>query len=215
MRAKREGTGLGGGRPDYRLSTRSSSTGSSLLSDNSRSEPLSSCSPSEASRPPPLPGLGHNRNIAGGTDAHRSGCFQADGVVDFNAGAHFARSQPELRAGPRSKGGVGTDAEDTAAPDAGFRGTPQTHVSEGNENSVHLGREEEDSLWSSYDSDKKKSTTALNAVSVAVFTFSRVFVSSRRLSSLSLSLRCCQMSCLILTIPVLWPIYLALNRESS
>ncbi|XP_028984991.1 uncharacterized protein LOC114843006 isoform X2 [Betta splendens] len=166
VRAKREGAGPGRGRQDYRdahrLSIRSSSTGSSLLSDNSRSEPLSSCSASEPSKPPPLPAFGRHRGATG--DAWDGACPQAGGACDFdfNVGAHFTHSQPELRAGWRSKG-----AEDAAALDAAFHGAsgceaPQEHVSEGKD--VHLGTKE-DSLWSepSSGSDKKKNTTALSA----------------------------------------------------
>uniref|UniRef100_A0A3B4G0F8 Protein SOGA3-like n=1 Tax=Pundamilia nyererei TaxID=303518 RepID=A0A3B4G0F8_9CICH len=70
VRTKRAGPGLDSGRPDvhsdavHRLSIRSTSTGSSLLSDNSHSEPLSSSSQSEPNRHPSLPGLYHNRSIS-------------------------------------------------------------------------------------------------------------------------------------------------------
>lgn len=187
MRAKREGTGLGSGRPDYKdvvhgLSIRSSSTGSSLLTDNSRSEPLSSCSHSEPNRLPPLPGFGHNRNISGDgcdcTEGHTSTCFQADSVCDFNVAAPFTQndhSQPELQDELRSRGTDGKEAVDTTVFDAVFHGTSgcgalQKNVSHGNENSVHVGAKE-DHLGSelSYGSNKKKNTTALNAVSVNYF----------------------------------------------
>lgn len=183
MRAKREGTGLGSGRQEYedavlRLSIRSSSTGSSLLSDNSRSELLSSCSHSEPNRLPPLPDFGHNRNNSGdgcdGTDGDQSTCFQADSVCEFNVAAQFTHndySQPEVRGELRSRGTDGKDAEDTTVFDAVFHGAPvcgalQENISKGKEKCVHVGAKE-DPLWSelSYGSDKKN-TTALNAVSV-------------------------------------------------
>ncbi|XP_026228724.1 uncharacterized protein LOC113170723 isoform X2 [Anabas testudineus] len=177
VRSKREGTGLGGGGQDYehavhRLSIRTSSTDSSF-SDNSRSEPLSSSSHSEANRGAPLPGFGHNRNISrDGTDDHQSTCFQADSVCEFNVDNQFTQndySQPEVRHELRSGGTDGKEPEDAAVFNASFHGAPgcgglQKHVSEGNEKSVHVGAKE-DSLWSelNYGSDKKKNTTALNA----------------------------------------------------
>uniref|UniRef100_A0A3Q3BGI3 SOGA 1/2-like coiled-coil domain-containing protein n=1 Tax=Kryptolebias marmoratus TaxID=37003 RepID=A0A3Q3BGI3_KRYMA len=65
VRANRQGAGLDSRKQDdnavNRLSMRSTSTGSSLLSDNSRSELLSSSTQSEPTRNPPSPGFGHNR----------------------------------------------------------------------------------------------------------------------------------------------------------
>ncbi|KAF3691657.1 Microtubule cross-linking factor 1 [Channa argus] len=181
VRAKREGSGLDGGRQDhedviYRLSIHSSSTGSSLLSDNSHFEPLSSCSHSELNRHPPLPSLGHKRNISGGlcgsTDGHQCTCFHTDNVCGFNIGAQFPKkniSQPELGGQLRSTAtGVKKDV-DTPEFDAFFPGAPgngmlEKFVSKGNENSVHVSAKESP-LWAElgYCSDKTKKTTALNA----------------------------------------------------
>ncbi|XP_071325650.1 microtubule cross-linking factor 2-like isoform X2 [Trachinotus anak] len=161
VRAKREGTGLDSGTQDdddvvHRLSTRCTSTGSSLLSDNSRSEPLSSSSHSEPSRQPPLPGFGHNRNMSGGScsggDSHQPTCpemrsratWQQDSVDD-------------------SKDAVDTTELDAIFQDGAGSRMPQKSASEGNENNVHV-RPQESPVWSelSYGSDKKN-TTALNA----------------------------------------------------
>ncbi|XP_035528289.1 protein SOGA3a isoform X1 [Morone saxatilis] len=186
VRAKREGTGPDSGRQDisdvvHRLSIRSTSTGSSLLSENSRSEPLSSSSQSEPIRHSPLPGFGRSRNISGrgcvSTDCHHSACFQADSPCEFNAGGRFTQndhSQPELVDELISRGTWQQDtvsdsreAADTAELDAFFHGasgTPQKNVSQDNEKNVHVSSRESP-LWSeqSYSSDKKKNTTALNA----------------------------------------------------
>lgn len=192
MRAKREGTGLDRGRQDdgdavHRLSIHSTSTGSSLLSDNSRSEPHSSSSQSEPIRHSPLPGFGRSRNISGsglvGTDSHHSSCFQADSLCELNVGDQFSQSdhsQPELVDELRPRGTWQQDsasdskeAVDTTELDAIFHGAlgcgvPQKNVSKDDERNVHVSPRESP-LWSelSYGSDKKKNTTALNAVSVS------------------------------------------------
>ncbi|XP_019112389.2 protein SOGA3a isoform X2 [Larimichthys crocea] len=186
VRAKREGTGLDGRRQDnddaaYRLSIRSISTGSSLLSDNSRSEPLSSSSQSEPVRHSPLPGFGHKRNISGcvGTDSHHSTCFQADSFCEYNIGGQITQndvSQPEPVDEFKSRGtweqDAVTDIEeavDTTELDAIFHGAPghwvpQKNVSKDDEKNVHVSPQESP-RWSerSCGSDKKKNTTALNA----------------------------------------------------
>ncbi|GAA6229092.1 uncharacterized protein KIAA0408-like isoform X1 [Lates japonicus] len=174
VRAKREGTGLDSGRQDdedvvHRLSIRSTSTGSSLLSDNTRSEPLSSSSQSEPNRQPLAPGFGHNRNISGGG---YSICeFIADG--QFSQNNH---SQSALVDELRSRGTWQQDsvddskgAVDTTELDVIFHGAPgygmsQRNVSKGNENNAHVGPQESP-VWAEliYGSDKKKNTTALNA----------------------------------------------------
>lgn len=187
MRAKREGTRLDCGRQDdddvvQRLSIRSTSTGSSQLSDNSRSEPLSSgsSSQSEPIRHSPLPGFGRSRNISGsgrvGTESHHSSCFQADSLCELNVGGQFSQgdhSQPDLVDELRSRGTWQQDsitdskgAVDTTELDA-IHGAPGCGVSQKNVSKDESPRESP--LWSelSYGSDKKKNTTALNAVSVS------------------------------------------------
>lgn len=182
VRAKREGTGLDSGRQYnddavHRLSVRRTSTGSSLLSDNSHSEPLSSSSQSEPSRQPALPGFGHNRNITVGGD--QPTCFPAaDSHCEFNADGQFTKKdhsqQPvlvELRSRctwEQDSVDYGREAVDTTELDAIFQGAPgcglpQKSASKGNENNVHV-RPQESPVWSelSYGSDKKN-TTALNA----------------------------------------------------
>uniref|UniRef100_UPI0037E8FB8F protein SOGA3a isoform X2 n=1 Tax=Semicossyphus pulcher TaxID=241346 RepID=UPI0037E8FB8F len=188
VRVKREGTGLISGRQDHddiihRLSIRSTSTGSSLLSDISRSEPLSSSSQSETIRHSPSPGFGRSRNISGsgcsGTESQRSACFNADGLFEFNVGGQFTQSdpsQPELLEELRARGTWQKDsvtesqeAVDTTELGAIFHAAPagavsQRHVSKDPENNVNA-RPQESPLWAelSYGSDKKKNTTALNA----------------------------------------------------
>ncbi|KAK2844268.1 hypothetical protein Q5P01_010927 [Channa striata] len=180
VRSKRQGSGLAGGRQGdedavRRLSIHSCSTGSSLLSDNSRSEPLSSCSHSEPDRHPPLPSLGHKKNISGGLCGSTNGLrstVQADNVCGFNVAAQFPPkyySQPELGGQSRSTGTGVKEAVDTSESDADFPGAPgngmlEKFVSKGNENSVHVGSKESP-LWEElgYSSNKKKKATALNA----------------------------------------------------
>ncbi|XP_059195291.1 protein SOGA3a [Centropristis striata] len=156
----------------HRLSVRSTSTGSSLLSDN---EPLSSSSQSLQIRHPPSPGFCGNRNISG-IDGHHSTCFQEDSLCDFDAGGQF--TQPELVDALRSRGTWQQDsltdskeAVDTIDLDAMFHkalgcGVLQKNVSniQSNEDNVHVSPEESP-LWAeqSYSTDKKKNTTALNA----------------------------------------------------
>ncbi|XP_037640956.1 uncharacterized protein LOC119497144 isoform X2 [Sebastes umbrosus] len=177
VRTKRGGTGLDGGQQDaddilHRLSIRSTSTGSSLLSDN---ELLSSSSQSEPIRHPPSSGFGRKRNISGsdcvGRDDHHSTCFQADSLRQFDVGGRFSQndhSQPDPVDELGSRGtwqqDSVTDSEgavDTIELDAMFHGAPQKN---GNESNAHV-RPEESPLWAelSYGSVRKKNTTALNA----------------------------------------------------
>uniref|UniRef100_A0A8D2ZZY5 MTCL family member 3a n=1 Tax=Scophthalmus maximus TaxID=52904 RepID=A0A8D2ZZY5_SCOMX len=188
VRTKRGGTRLDSGRQDdddvmHRLSIRSTSTGSSLLSDNSRSEPLSSSSQSEPHRRRSLPGFGHNRNISGGGSVGREVLqhtwFQADSLCEFNTGGQSTRndhSQPELVAELRSRGiwqqdsvDDQKDAADTRELAAIFHGAPgcglpQKDAYSWNENDVRVGPQESP-VWAelSCGSEKKKNTTALNA----------------------------------------------------
>ncbi|XP_029307104.1 uncharacterized protein LOC115021095 isoform X2 [Cottoperca gobio] len=178
---KREEIGLDSGRQHnddvlHRLSIRSTSAGSSLLSDN---EPLSSSSQSEPIRHQPLPGFGGNRNFSDcvGRDGHHSTCFQADSMYEYDVGGQFTQidhSQPEpvdeLR-GTWQQDSVtdGNEAVDIMKLDALFHGAPgcampQKNVSNGNESNVPVSPEES-LLWAelSYGSEKKKNTTALNA----------------------------------------------------
>ncbi|XP_034410189.1 protein SOGA3a [Cyclopterus lumpus] len=175
VRVKREVKG-GGRRGDnddvHALSIRSTSTGSSLLSDN---EPLSSSSSggsqSEPTRHPPLPGLGHNRDI-GGREAHHSSCFQAGSLCGYDNGGRFTQSDhlkhgPVDELSPRGTWRLDSDGEeaaDTIELDATFDGAPQENVSNTHGTNIHVPPEERP-LWAelSYGSDKKKNTTALNA----------------------------------------------------
>ncbi|KAM4633448.1 protein SOGA3a isoform 2-T2 [Polymixia lowei] len=186
VRAKREGTRLQTGadigtQDDddivLRLSLHSTSTGSSLLSDQSRSEPLSSSSQSEPPKHPPFPGFYRRSNISGGCGGSRnsqdSPCFQDNTSSEPNAGGHFAqsdRAEPEqvdeLSRGDPWQPEPGVDsreAVDTAELEAVLQGAPQrnTDTSKGNVRNVHVGLQEMIEL--SYGSDKKKNITALNA----------------------------------------------------
>lgn len=174
VRAKREGTGLDSGRQDgdnvaNRFSIRSTSTGSSLLSSSSQSEPI---------RHSPLPTFGRNLNISGSgcvdTDVYHSSCLQADSLCEFKAGSQFTQpdhSQPELVEALRSTGSWQQDsvtdrkeAVDTTELDAIVHGPPGCGVSEQNEKTVPVSPGESPfRSEQSYGSDKKKNTTALNA----------------------------------------------------
>ncbi|KAM3614879.1 uncharacterized protein V6R79_020233 [Siganus canaliculatus] len=182
VRAKREGTGLDCRMQDtndvvHRLSIRSTSTGSSLLSDNSRSDPLSSSSHSEPIRHSPLPGFCRDRTV---TERHQSTSLQEDSVCEYNnPSGQFTQddlSLLELVDELKSRGSWQQDAVtnsnntvDTTELDAIFHGdaecvAPQTNVSKENERNVRVSRQESP-LWSelSYSSDRKKNSIALNA----------------------------------------------------
>nr|XP_020452251.1 uncharacterized protein KIAA0408 homolog isoform X2 [Monopterus albus] len=176
VRANREGTGLDSGRQVddnvvHRLSIHSTSSGSSLLSENSHSVLLSSSSQSEPKRHPPLPGFGHNRNISGGgccggSDGHQSNCFQADSlcghsrpemVDELRIGGTWQQVTDSKETGPTTE----LEAIFHGAPGCGV---PQTNRSKRNEKSVEVGPQESPLCAElSYGSDKKKNTTALNA----------------------------------------------------
>ncbi|CAN9513920.1 unnamed protein product [Ophioblennius macclurei] len=183
VRVKRGGTVLDSGRQDddddvtNRLSTRSISTGSSLLSDTSRSEPLlRSCSPSEPNIHQSLFGLGHKSNVSGdgSKGGHHPACFKVESLCEFGAGSPFsdhsqAEHEDDLRSrDPWQKDSAADTVEvvDTAALEALFCGTPGCGASPDSDanTSVHV-TPQESSLWTtlSYSSDKKKNTTALNA----------------------------------------------------
>lgn len=181
VRSNRRGPGLDSRKQDdnaaNRLSIRSTSTGSSLLSDNSRSELLSSSTQSEPTRNPPSPGFGHSRNIT-----QPSTCSQVDSPCGFSVGAQFGHSdrlQPELVDEFRSRETWQQDSEannkkgvDTTELEAFYCGVTQEYSSKGSEKGVPVSPQES-AFWKrlSYGSDKKKNTTALNAVSVLDFCF--------------------------------------------
>lgn len=159
-----------------RLSIRSTSTGSSLLSDNSRSELLSSSTQSEPTRSPPSPGFGHSRNIT-----HPSTCSRADSPCGLSVSGQFGhggRLQHELVDEFRSRE---TWQQDSDANNTKGVGTTELEAlncgvtqeySKGSDNGVPVSPQES-AFWTrlSYGSDKKKNTTALNAVSVLNFCF--------------------------------------------
>lgn len=178
MKAKREGTGLGSRRQNYddvaqRLSIRSTSTDSEpLCSSSSLSEPI---------KHSPLPGLAHNSDLSGDVGTNHSHCFQGDCLCDYiTAGGQLTQkdhSQHELVDELSSRGTwqhhsvtESKEAAHTTELEAIFNGplgsgVPQTNVSKGSEENVHASPRESP-LWSelSYGSNKKKNTTALNAV---------------------------------------------------
>ncbi|KAF7655394.1 hypothetical protein LDENG_00056770 [Lucifuga dentata] len=184
VRVKREGIRLDGGRQDndddmLHLSTHSTSTGSSLLSDHSGSEPLSNSSQSDPNRHQPLPGFDHNSNISDGECGVRgyqhSTYSQGNSLGDPNVGGQFAQDdhlQPELVDELRSrnlwqKDSKATDSKevmDMAELEAFFQGASGRGGLQRND-SVSKENEKESPVWTelSYCSDKKKNNTALNA----------------------------------------------------
>lgn len=151
VRAKREGTRSNFRRQDeyenelaQRLSVHSCSTSSSLLSEASRSEQLSSgsSSRSEALRPSPLPCFGRWGSTGSPGEAKSRGSFDGD------------------------KRAVDTSELDAFCPEAPARGATPTSVSRDGERKVHAGPRESPA-WSelSHGTHKKKNATALNAVS--------------------------------------------------
>nr|XP_057909414.1 protein SOGA3a [Doryrhamphus excisus] len=164
VRAKRQGTGLAGGRrgegEEHHLSVCSLSTGSSVLSDIS--QPLCSCSQSQ-----PLPGYGRCNIINGG----RGEIHSTTSLCELSAGDPFARNDPGPLPESRSQDSVlhRKEAVDTSELEAVVIkalgcGTAPENVSNGNEKNVHHNLQESPvSAEMSYASEKKKSTTALNA----------------------------------------------------
>ncbi|KAM9723813.1 uncharacterized protein KIAA0408-like isoform 1-T1 [Menidia menidia] len=181
VRTKRGGTGRDSRQQDdeavRRLSMRSTSTGSSLLSDNSHSELLSSSTQSETTRHPASPDFDHNTNIRddnafGITDSRHPTCFQADNLCGFNVGVQFSQSKlvEEFKGtwqqGPvtDNKKAVDTTELDAVNLQASGCGVQQEYASKGTEKHVSVSPQEGDLLAGlSYGSDKKKNTTALNA----------------------------------------------------
>ncbi|XP_061919483.1 uncharacterized protein KIAA0408-like isoform X1 [Entelurus aequoreus] len=168
VRAKREETELAGGRrgeeEEHHLSVNSLSTGSSVLSDIS--QPHSSCSQSE-----PLPGFSHYNIISGGESAiYSTTCCQVDRLCELNASGQFARNEdavPELKS--RDSLLNRKEAVDTSELEAIVLKSPECgrapkNVSIGNANNVDHSLQASSVLAEMcYTSEKKKSTTALNA----------------------------------------------------
>lgn len=173
VRAKREGTSRRQNHDGVNsLSIRSTSTGSSLLTDNSRSEPSTSSSRSGTARITSLPGCAHSGKVGGvdgNVDSHLT-CFQEDPII--KAGGQKEPSQHELI--ELSSRDIWQHLSVTKTTDPGdiLHGTPGYGVdltigssnSEGND----IDGLRQSSPWSerSYGSEKKRNTTALNAVSV-------------------------------------------------
>lgn len=168
MRAKREGTGRRQN-PDAvnRLSVRSTSSGSSSLSDNSQSEPSSGSSRSGTARTTPLPGFAHGRSGEGQLTS-----FREDPLCKYiTAGGQKDHSQHELHESSSSDTWQHLSAIKTtqlgdilyAAPGYSTDLTIGSSTSEGNDPD---GPRQSSPLSSpSYGSEKKRNTTALNAVS--------------------------------------------------
>lgn len=186
VRAKREGTRLDGRMQnndvENGLSVPSTSTGSSLHSDNSRSDPTGSSSQSEPVRFSSLPGFVQSRNISGLVDTvgHHSPCFLGDSLFEqSNAGSQFTLTehpQHKVMDGSSSRGTWQQHTDNKEALDATEHGaifqgsaghsTPQTTAGNDSEENVIL---RESPLWSesSCGSEKNRNMTALNAVSVS------------------------------------------------
>ncbi|XP_024123007.1 protein SOGA3a isoform X3 [Oryzias melastigma] len=165
----------------HRLSMRSTSTGSSLLSDNSRSDLFTSSTQSEPIRSAPSPGFGPDRSVAdnntlGITDDRQSHCFQSDRLSGLhlnelrNNDSLNLELQEQLRcSGPWQQESVSENKEavDTTELDAfclGVPGCEESHDSESSSKGVDDGLHGNAASGRLiYHSDKKKNTTALNA----------------------------------------------------
>lgn len=174
VRAKREGSSWRQNQVgENSLTIGSTSTGSSSLTDNSRSEPSSSSSSrSGTARITSLPGFAHSGEV-GGVDArgHRHlTCFQEDPII--KAGGQKDQSQHELielssrDTWEHLSVSKTTDPQDISpgTPGYGVDLTPGSSTSGGNDTDGLR----QSSPWSeaSCGSEKKRNTTALNAVSI-------------------------------------------------
>lgn len=164
VRAKREGTGMDI-RKHYEDSTAHRlSTGSSLLSDNSRSEPLSSSSQSEQ-RSALYTGFGSNNKLNQDSESLHSAAFNFD-THDHVQTAYEEElmSSRNWRQDPASQR---RDVIDTEELD----GILQLHrcaesiktAAKENENVLQKPRENPSWTELNYGSEKKRNTTALNA----------------------------------------------------
>lgn len=173
VRAKREGTSRRQNHDAVNsLSIRSTSSSSSSLTDNPRSEPSSSSSRSETARITSLPGFAHSGKV-GGVDGSGDGhltCFQEDPFI--TAGGQKEHSQHELTKLSSRDTWQHLSVTKTTDPGDILHGTPGYGVdlSTGSSNSEGNDTDglRQSSPWSepSYGSEKKRNTTALNAVSV-------------------------------------------------
>lgn len=174
MRAKREGTGRKQNHDvTNQLSIRSTSTGSSSLSGNAPSEPSSSSSRSGTARITSLPGLSRSRNVGSLDGVGHPTCFQEDHLNQYiNAGGQKEHSHHELielssmETWPQLSVTETTDLGDIsyAAPGYGMDLTIGSSTS-GEADYAGVPQSSPDSE-PSYGSEKKRNTTALNAVSV-------------------------------------------------
>ncbi|XP_028326419.1 uncharacterized protein KIAA0408-like isoform X2 [Gouania willdenowi] len=155
---------------DHRLSIRSTSTGSSLISDLSQSEPLSCSSLSEANTHLPLRQISADGGCSDRGN-HLSTCVQADDVCDITFGAGLAQREQFQAQLPRQKDSfaVCKDVVDTSELDAFQQETfgcslPQKLAPRKSVENIQLNSQESSVCAGlSYNSDKKKHTTALNA----------------------------------------------------
>lgn len=173
VRAKREGTSrrqIQGGVNS--LGVGSTSTGSSSLTDNSRSEPSSGSSRSGTARIGSLPGFSHG-NKAGGVDDSSDGhltCFQENPIM--KAGDRKELSHHELTELSFKDTWQHLSVPKTSEPEDLLHGTPgyglDLRIGSSNSDGNDTDGLRQRSPWSepSYGSEKKKNTTALNAVSV-------------------------------------------------
>ncbi|XP_023819744.1 uncharacterized protein LOC111948921 isoform X4 [Oryzias latipes] len=183
VRTKRGGAGLTGKKQDedmHRLSIRSSSTGSSLLSDNSRSDLFSSSTQSEPTRNAPSPGFGPDRIVADsnvfGNAEDQSHCFQSDRLSGLNLSELRnndnlkleLQEQLRCRSPWQQDSGTGNKgAVDTTERDAFCHGVPGCNgphdpksSAKGVDDGFH-GNAAGGGLI--YHNDKKQNATALNA----------------------------------------------------
>ncbi|XP_061674957.1 protein SOGA3a [Syngnathoides biaculeatus] len=165
VRAKREGTGAKRDEEEmHRLSVRSLSSGSSLLSDMSQTH--SSCSQPELS--PPFDR--YNNISGGGRESHSTTCCQPERLSEVISGGQFTLIEC-AHTGLRSrdsaldrKDAANTSARETVFHESVGRGLATNHASLVNEKNVHRGIQESPLVAEpSNASEKKKSTIALNA----------------------------------------------------
>ncbi|XP_077431705.1 uncharacterized protein KIAA0408-like [Vanacampus margaritifer] len=164
VRAKREGACHWNEEEMHLLNVHSLSSGSSVLSELSQTQ--SSCSQPESSPAFDL----YNIVSGGGSESHSNTCCQPDGLSELIAGGQFTQKEcahPGLRSQDSiidRKRAVNTSELETIFHKTVGRGQATKHVSIENDKYVHCGIQEGPLLAElSNASEKKKSTTALNA----------------------------------------------------
>lgn len=211
VRAKREGTSRKQNLDvTNQLSIRSTSTGSSSLSGHSPSEPSSGSSRSGTARITSLPGFSHSRNVGAVDGGGHSTCFQEDHLSQYiNAGGQKEHSHHELIELSSLEPWQQLSVTETA--DLG----DLSHAAPGycmdlTIGSSNSGETDSDGVSQSsrrselsYGAEKKRNTTALNAVSVVCTINHRQQTSLSMLSLFLLKVFCLQYTKLVWDLAVL------------